>query len=327
MSSLLIAISSLAAAAPMLLFLSAVWWLDRYDREPMWLLGVAFTWGASGAIAIGLVLGGASTWLLGRFSAELASLLGPVLIAPLVEEPAKALAVAAVLWSRHFDNMTDGFVYGAAVGLGFGMTENYLYFERVASTGSVGSLAVTIVIRTLFSAVMHAMASAVFGSALGAARFRGLGWLIAAGSLGLLGAMGVHALWNGLLTAEGALAVGGRLFLADLLLLPIELLAILVVFELCVWEESRTIRRELQEEAEEGHLPAAHIPRLASFLRRIGTGWLPRGVPHHRYVHAATQLAMRKKQARLARGAARPFYREEVQRWRQEVRSLLRGAA
>ena len=50
------------------------------------------------------------------------------MIAPLIEEPAKALCLLALYRSREFDNATDGFVYGAAAGLGFGMTENFFYF-------------------------------------------------------------------------------------------------------------------------------------------------------------------------------------------------------
>ena len=49
-------------------------------------------------------------------------------LAPLIEEPTKAIILFAIVRSRHFDNTTDGFVYGAAAGLGFAMTENFMYF-------------------------------------------------------------------------------------------------------------------------------------------------------------------------------------------------------
>ena len=49
--------------------------------------------------------------------------------APLIEEIAKALGVLAVFWllRAEFDNMRDGIVYGALIGLGFNWYEAALY--------------------------------------------------------------------------------------------------------------------------------------------------------------------------------------------------------
>ena len=87
--------------------------------------------------AFGVALGIAGDGL-GVDPDTVAAMVGPVLVAPLVEEPCKALFLAYVIWNRHFDNMTDGFVYGAAAGLGFGMTENLLYF--VSACGDLGGV-------------------------------------------------------------------------------------------------------------------------------------------------------------------------------------------
>ena len=38
----LIACSVVCAVVPMLVFLATIWWMDRYDREPLWLLGLTF---------------------------------------------------------------------------------------------------------------------------------------------------------------------------------------------------------------------------------------------------------------------------------------------
>ena len=120
--------STVCACVPMFCFLAAIWWLDRYDREPIWLLGLTFLWGAIGSIVaavigsitVELLVGGATAVLGALLALDLETLRaasGPVLVAPLVEEPSKAVILLYVIWNRHFDNMTDGFVYGAAAGL------------------------------------------------------------------------------------------------------------------------------------------------------------------------------------------------------------------
>lgn len=310
-------------------FLALIWWLDRYDREPVWLLGLTFLWGAVGAVGLAMVVSLVITALLlpilGVFEVPLLTaqaVAGPVLVAPLVEEPAKAMILLVVMWNRHFDNMTDGFVYGAAAGLGFGMTENLMYFVSVS--GDVETWGSTVLIRTFYSAVMHATATAVVGASIGYARFRGLKGLALAGTTGLTLAIGVHALWNGLITLSG-LTGGEGLFTANLVLLPVEVAAVFLVFQVCLLEESRTIRRELEEEVRAGRMPESHPRIIASWLQRLSSRWLPPTVDRDTYVQLATELAMRKKQVRLMGRRAPPFYVSEVRRLRARL-SDLQGA-
>lgn len=326
--------STVCACVPMFLFLVVVWWLDRYDREPVWLLGLTFLWGAIGAVLFAVVgssiVGAGITGALalagsiaGIDPQALVDASGPVVVAPMCEEPAKAVFLVYVIWNRHFDNMTDGFVYGAAAGLGFGMTENLLYF--VSASGDVVSWGQTVVIRTLYSAVMHATASSVVGACLGFARFRGFPALVGGGAVGLAVAMGIHALWNGLI-ALGEWS-GVNTFSLNLMLFPAEVLMVFLVFQVCLWDESRTIRRELVEEAEAGRIPYEHPAILSSWLRRLFPGWVPAGVDHQLYVQTATSLAMRKAQVRQMGSHAPEFYRDEVDRLRRQVELLLKPAA
>ena len=133
----MLALSIAAGMIPMLAFLAVVWWLDRYDREPVWLVGLVFLWGAVFAAggsyitnSIGhLVL---SIALANSINAEWISIM---FVAPLVEEPLKGIILVALAFTRWFDNTTDGFVYGAAAGLGFAMSENILYFTRAEASG------------------------------------------------------------------------------------------------------------------------------------------------------------------------------------------------
>lgn len=319
----LLTASGVFAVVPLASFLAVVWWLDRYDREPVWLIGSTFLWGAFGAVPLALTLAalGSGTFVPSVATGWPEAALGVVVTAPLVEEPAKALVLLAVMATRHFDDMTDGFVYGAAAGLGFAMFENLLYFH--SAVGDPAAWAGTVLVRTFFSANMHATATAIAGAALGWARFRPPVVRIAAGAAGLALAMGVHALWNGLLAAEELLGAGGTLFGLDLALLVVELALVGLVFELCVQEEGATIRRELADEARRGLLPAEHPAVLASWIRRLRADWLPPHVDREAYVRTATELAVRKRQARQLGPRATAKHRAEIDRLRAEVAALL----
>jgi RsiW-degrading membrane proteinase PrsW (M82 family) len=323
---LLIAFSTVCAIVPMLLFLGVVWWMDRYDREPIWLVSLTFLWGAIGSIILAVI--GSTIVLLPvqLIAPGAADATGAVVVAPLIEEPAKAMILLLIIWSRHFDNMTDGFVYGAAAGLGFGMTENFLYFAGAAVEGDMFTWIMTVVVRTLYSALMHASATAVVGAALGFARFRGCLMLVVSGVLGLGLAMGIHALWNGLLTLDTLGGFGGALFGMNLLLFPLEFLFILAVYQLCLFSESAMIRRELAEEAGQGLMPEEHARIMGSYLARNRRKWVPQGLNRRAYVRAATMLAFRKYQAEHARPGETPYYEKEVERLREEIRNLLAKA-
>lgn len=327
MAIVLMLLSVFCAIVPMLTFLAFVWWMDRHEREPLWLFGLVFLWGAIGSIFLALI--GSSilmvplTWILGP---ELGNQLAAVIIAPLTEEPTKALILFAVMYSRHFDNASDGFVYGAAAGLGFGMTENFLYFLDVASMNDPMAWMQTVVIRTLYSAVMHACATSWVGATLGFARFRKWPWKLLALPVGFGGAMGMHALWNGLLTASDMLQEAS-FSLANFVIFPLEVAVLLVVFQFALWEERATIRRELADEVAQGLLPLAHARAASSWWARRRKDWLPRGVPHWPYVQALTRLAIRKHQCRNASSREYAFYSDDVLRLRLEVAGLVKLAA
>ncbi len=316
-------LSVFCASVPMLTFLLVIWYMDRHDREPLWLFLLTFLWGACGAVSFALIGNESLTALLGLvMGPDTAQTFAAAIVAPIVEEPMKALVLFAVMFSRHFDNATDGFVYGAAAGLGFGMTENLFYFLNVAASGDAFGWVITVVLRTFFSAVMHATATSCVGAMLGFARFRGWGWKIAALPIGFGVAMGIHALWNGVLTVGDI--VGNSMYLfTNLALFVVEFILVFAVFQFALWEERATIRRELADEVQQGLVPLAHAGAAGSWFKRNRKDWTPRGIPHAQYVRALTTLALRKHQARNASAGGYAFYSEEVVRLRQEVKALL----
>ena len=310
------------AVLPASAYLAAIWWLDRYDREPLALLGGAFLWGALGAVHLSLVLSNALGALVQPALAHEATLwTGTVLVAPLVEEPAKALALLLLVRSRHFDNVTDGFVYGAAIGLGFGMTENLFYFNSSIEYGLAGWMA-TVALRTGYSTLVHASATSVLGAGLALARHqRGLRRIVLAVG-GLLAALGIHALWNGLALLGTSRALGYGLL--NFLLFPLEFLTLFLVLQLCLLRERKLLLFELQEEVEGGILPAAHLPQFCLSVGRRPKEQLEDAIDRRAYVRLATRLAFAKDQVRRA-ADPKPLHRE-ITELRSEIDRLLTEA-
>ena len=149
---------------------AAVWWFDRYDREPLHLVAMEFLWGATGAPLISVMVFTFVADLGGNVvPQDNLSLIGISAFGPLVEEIAKGIGlVLVVLFSSKFDNPTDGVVYGTAVGLGFAVTENVIYgLGTGMNLDGPREILLLVGGRTLLSAGIHALCSATLGGFLG----------------------------------------------------------------------------------------------------------------------------------------------------------------
>ena len=184
--------------------------VDLYEREPLSIVALLFVWGAIGAAILASV---GNEVLQSALPRDVEVVYGPAISAPVVEELAKGLALLAAFavsrWAHRrfgvleFEGVTDGIVYGAAVGIGFAFTEDLYYFFREAqATGDLGSaLDVYLDRRDFFGPAMlrHAIWTATFGAALGLATWsRGRLGRIGLPLLGLALAMLMHAVNNGL---------------------------------------------------------------------------------------------------------------------------------
>ncbi len=326
MTIVIIFVSAMAGILPMLAYLCFIYWLDRYEREPWWMVGLVFIWGGLGGAMFGCVINttviSVVTMALGE---ETAAWVGPVVVAPLVEEVTKIVPLFGLIFLRHFDNATDGLIYGAACGLGFAMTENFYYFYNVGTSAGFGAMMANIFVRTCFTALVHCSASASWGFFLGVGRYRApaLRWLVLPVT-GYLSAVSIHAFWNGSATwstQKGDLGIQAGAC-AVILTLAVFMFALT---QLSLYLEHRVIKRGLEDEVASGLLPQAHAAIIPYWLKRMQSGWLAPGVDRERYVKAATLLAFRKHQANHAIGVTREGLLEDVEKYRVELRLLLAG--
>jgi protease PrsW len=314
------------ATLPMVAFLLVVWWLDRYEREPLWMVGATFSWGAVGAVLLAILFSLILDTSLGMvLDASAQDTAGAVIIAPLVEELTKGCILLLLLRHRLFDNATDGFVYGAAAGLGFGMTENFMYFSMIAWSGDVVSFAGTAFARTLFSAPLHAMASGMFGASLGLAKYLRF-WPARVGLpfVGIAAGMLLHFAWN---ASAVAASMGHLPFWVGFVGLAAVFVVLFTLYQVSMLHEKHVIRTQLADEARHGLLPPSYVPILSSWLRRQRRGWLPPSIPHHHFIALCTRLAFRKHQAERVPESKRYDYLEEVRVLRQELQALVEKGA
>jgi RsiW-degrading membrane proteinase PrsW (M82 family) len=195
-------VSGIIGFGTALLFASVLYWLDRYEKEPVLLLGGVFLWGAviaaGSAFLINTVLGiGISVFTGSALATDLAT---GSLIAPLVEETLKGLAVVAVfiIFRREFDSVLDGIIYAGVAALGFAATENtyYIYTYGFQETGWSGILSLSFV-RIVLVGWQHPFYTAFIGIGLALARTNRSGWVrFGAPFLGWNLAMFTHAFHN-----------------------------------------------------------------------------------------------------------------------------------
>lgn len=177
--------------------------LDLYEREPTSLMLASFLWGSTAAIqfsALSNVMWGAVIVRLAgpEFAAEWSG----AITAPLVEEFYKVVGVVLVylIARTEIDDLMDGLVYGAMVGLGFTVVEDVLYFMNEFG-GSVGGVLEGFWVRVIASGLYgHVLYSGLAG--IGLAYFvvhradRGLLNRVGVAMALLLAGMVAHAFWN-----------------------------------------------------------------------------------------------------------------------------------
>jgi RsiW-degrading membrane proteinase PrsW (M82 family) len=126
---------------------SLAWFLIAHDHgsdEPVGALWVAAGLGFAGAIAAGALEG----LVIAPKDLQPTSQLSVIALAALgigvIEEACKFLPLAVWLWrKKYFNEHTDGVIYFALAGLGFGLPENMLYTLQFGSQAGIGRIILT----------------------------------------------------------------------------------------------------------------------------------------------------------------------------------------
>lgn len=298
-----IILSLLAGGAATALYAWLVWWLDRHEKEPWWLLALAFVWGAIPAVVLSAVIELVLDIPISILGQGLAyEVAGSSLVAPVIEEIAKGLAVFGVLLfvRREIDNVLDGIVYGAMAGLGFALTENFFYFIGSLVEQGWGSWVMVVLMRAVIFGLNHAFFTGVTGAALGYARLSTKSAVqVFVPLLGLSGAVIFHSVHNFGATLASVTCFS---FLLSLLsdwggILMLGLAIGLVWRQEKQWiqtqlesEVGTTLRREVYE------LTASYRKRLGAQFRALFRGDIRAWRLGWRLTQTATELAFKKHQ-------------------------------
>ena len=205
-----------------------IYFLDFYDREPLSLVFGALAWGMIAATSLSLV--GNTRWgeIIARVAGpDFAATWTAAITAPIVEESFKGVGVVLIylIARREVNDIMDGFVYGAMVGLGFTVVEDVYYFVGAfggTPAGVIQGFFVRVVLSGLYGHVVYTgltgIGIAYFVTRKGEASL-GKRWLVMIGLF--LTAMTAHFLWN--LPLLNLLPPEGSSTLVQLVMIPIGL--------------------------------------------------------------------------------------------------------
>lgn len=207
-----LAIVLVAAIAPSLIYLIWIRNSETYNRErwryvlSVYLFGmVVSVLGAvlleSLAIAALYIPGSVFSegfWSFEPYDPTLEIVFLSVVIAPLAEEWTKGWGVMAI--RNKIREPEDGFIYGAAAGLGFAALENVLYNSTALVSGFDVFMA-TALVRAISSTLLHASATAIFGYGIARRYLFGARGIKASSLPYYLAAVLLHAVFNGFAVA------------------------------------------------------------------------------------------------------------------------------
>ncbi len=259
------------AVVPMLLYALFLWWMDRYEKEPLSLILAAFLWGAIPAIILSLIaqiiLDIPVSDLLGSDLGT--ELIGASLIAPITEEPFKGLMLLLLFWffRREIDTPVDGILYGGLVGFGFATTENFFYFLSAYEMGGSGQLLVLAFFRAVLFGLNHALFTGCTGLGIALARTSSRRSVrIVAPFIGLAVGITLHALHNFGATIASLTCWALLVSLASDWGGALALLGLLIYFSV---REQHILARYLTDEVEKGTLAQEDYSVICSYWRRV----------------------------------------------------------
>lgn len=152
------------AIGPSIALLLFFYFVDRYDKEPLSLLGKLFLGGMLSVIPIMIVEIGLQS--LNIFSGLLGAAYTAFVVAGFTEEFFKKFVVMKIAYKdSHFNERLDGIIYCVFASLGMATIENILYIFSNDNPISVG------LVRGVISVPMHMLFAVTMGYYLSFAKF------------------------------------------------------------------------------------------------------------------------------------------------------------
>ncbi|HKE65982.1 MAG TPA: PrsW family intramembrane metalloprotease [Micromonosporaceae bacterium] len=182
--------------------------VDFFEREPPLLVAAALAWGAVVATMTALSGNSAARSILAKLATPaFAVTWGPAIIAPTLEEILKTLGVVVVVLvaRRQVNSVADGAVYGAFVGLGFQVVEDFVDACNAVAIAGRGDRVAPVIVTFLLRGFLGGLWSHTLFSALAGAgvayyvvhrRNRSLRRRLVVALGAIAGAWLFHFVWN-----------------------------------------------------------------------------------------------------------------------------------
>lgn len=276
-----IAATLIIGILPMLFYAMILYWIDRFEKEPIPMLVGVFLWGmviaSGGAFILNTILG--ETVYAVTASSSVASIFTGAISAPFIEEGLKGLAVLLVFlfFRSEFDTPLDGIVYAGITALGFAAVENSVYIWRGYLEGGWAQLFLLAFVRVILVGWQHPVYTAFTGLGLAFSRMsRRLPVKILASLGGYMLAVITHSFHNALTEIP---FFGDMTGIIGILLDWSGVVFLLAIIIWTNWLERRNMVRSLREEMQNGIISpvqyrtacsawAQTAARLASLFKR-----------------------------------------------------------
>jgi protease PrsW len=196
------------------------------------------------------------------------------IVAPLVEESIKGVALLLILWfwRDHLDTWLDGIIYGAMVGMGFAVVENVFYFMNEFEANGREGWETLVILRAWVFGLNHSLFTGATGLGVAIARLNPHNSKRFWGPiLGWSAAVFIHFVHNA--SASASDLVG------PVACIPLfgnawgGVLIIFIIMVWSVWQEKKWIQQYLREEVSMGTLTKAQYDTANSGFARWGARW------------------------------------------------------